>query len=93
MGRDALRGRRRGEGAAVSVKITLELERNHARALLRLCNKITHSDALAYLYPHVPLGVRNDQAYDVIHATIWLAEALCDNGANEFPWIESGSAE
>ena len=71
-------------------RITVELEPEQAAALLRLCNKITHSDGLAYLYPHIPLGRRNDQAYDMMHATTKVAEALCDARVSEFPWIETG---
>lgn len=72
------------------IKVTVELEPEQAAALLRLCNKITHSDGLAYLYPHIPLGRRNDQAYDMMHGTAKLAEALCDANVSEFPWIETG---
>lgn len=72
------------------MKITVELTPEQAAALLRLCNKVTHSDCLAYLYPHVRLGVRNDQAYDMVHATSALAEKLCKQGVSDFPWIETG---
>lgn len=74
------------------VKITVELEPNQAAALKRLCDKIGHSDALAYLYPHIPLGVRNDQAYDIVHACSRVCEVLCDAGVSDFPWVETGSA-
>lgn len=69
------------------MRVTIELEPAQAAALLRLCNKITHSDALAYLYPHIQLGRRNDQAYDMMHATAKVAEALTDADVSEFPWI------
>lgn len=72
-----------------NVKITVELPPEEAAALKRLCDKITHADALAYLYPHVRADIRNDQAYDVIHATARVCEALCDAGVSDWPWVET----
>lgn len=69
------------------IRLAVVLEPDQAAALLRLCNKITHSDGLRYLYPQLPLDRRNDQAYDMMHATSKVAEALCDAGASEFPWV------
>lgn len=75
------------------VTVTVTLEANEAAALKRLCDKITHSDAMKYLYPHLAKEVRNEQAYHIINATSELCEALCDAGVSDFPWINSGRSE
>jgi hypothetical protein len=76
----------------MTMKITLELSPNEAAALARLCDKFAHSDAKAFLYPHVPKEIRDGQAYDMVHATTAVFKALSDAGARGWPWIETGSA-
>jgi hypothetical protein len=75
------------------VKITLELEPNHAAALARLCEKFTHSDAQAYLYGHLSKEIRSDQAYDMVHATAVVSKALEDANVRGWPWVETGNAQ
>ncbi len=70
--------------------ITVTLEPAQAAALHRLCDKISYEDAKRYLYPHVPAGTREAQAYDMIHACSALQRALEDQGIAGWPWIESG---
>lgn len=74
------------------VKITLELEPNHAAALHQLCRKMGHTDALQFLQPHIPREIRSDQAYDMVHACSRLQEALEEQHVNYWPWIETGRA-
>lgn len=72
-------------------RITIEVTDEQAAALLRLCDKFTHAQALVYLYPHLPLSLRNEQAYTMVGASAKVAEALCDAGVSSWPWIEVGS--
>ena len=75
------------------VKITVELEPVLAAALMRLCKKFGHSDAAAYLYPHVGAELRKTQAYNMVYATSAVEKALAAAGVNDWPWVETGSAE
>lgn len=75
------------------VKITVELEPNHAAALHQLCRKLGHTDALQFLQPHVPREIRIDQAYDLVHGCAVLERALSGAQVNYWPWIETGRAE
>jgi hypothetical protein len=63
-----------------------------AAALMRLCQKLGHSDALAYLYPHVSKEIRDEQAYQMVRAVARIHEALVDAGATSWPWLETGVA-
>lgn len=74
------------------ITITIELEPNDAAALARLCEKFAHSDAAAYLYPHIAAAIRDDQAYQMLHATAVVAEALEDAGVRGWPWVDTGNA-
>ena len=74
------------------ITVTLELEPNDAAALARLCEKFTHSDAAAYLYPHIAAAIRDDQAYQMVHATAVVAKALEDAGVRGWPWVDTGNA-
>jgi hypothetical protein len=71
------------------ITVTLDLSPVQAAALLRLCKKFGHSDAAPYLYPHISKPIRNDQAYDMVHATARVEEALADAGVRDWPWVES----
>lgn len=75
-----------------SVKITLELEPNHAAALHQLCRKMGHTDALQFLQPHISREIRSDQAYDMVHGCAVLERALEEARVNYWPWIETGRA-
>lgn len=75
-----------------TVKITIELEPNHAAALHQLCRKIGHTDALQFLQPHINREIRSDQAYDIVHGCAMLEQALEQAGVNYWPWIETGRA-
>jgi hypothetical protein len=72
------------------IRITLELDPVEAAALHRLCDKLGHSDAMHYLYPHVNQEVRSRQAYQMVHAAAAVQNALEDTGINHWPWIETG---
>jgi len=72
------------------VTITLELELDHACALARLCDKFAFTDAHRYLYPHVDKVTRDEQAYQMTHATYVLFQELSKTGVNAWPWIEHG---
>ena len=74
------------------MKITVELTPNEAAALARLCEKFAHSDAKDYLYAHLSTELRSDQAYDMVHATARVSEALSDADVRGWPWIETGNA-
>lgn len=76
----------------MTVKITLELEPNHAAALHQVSRKMGHIDAMRFLQPHLGRELRSDQAYDIVHACAVLEQALADAGVNYWPWIESGQA-
>lgn len=70
--------------------ITLTLDTAQACALHRLCDKIGHSDAMAYLYPHIPAETRTAQAYEMLDACAAVQRALEDAGVGHWPWIETG---
>lgn len=72
----------------MSVTITVKLDQVQAPALYRLCDKISHSDALAYLYPHLPAETREAQAYDMVYAAERVRKALRDKDVTAFPWID-----
>ncbi len=74
------------------VRITLELDADRAAALLRLCEKITHSDASGYLYPHLPKEVRDEQTSTMLAAAEQVRAALAEEGVSGWPWIETGHA-
>lgn len=74
------------------MQITIELSPIEAAALARLCDKFTHSDAKAYLYPHVAKEIRDEQAYQMVHATTAVFKALSDADVRGWPWVETGSA-
>jgi hypothetical protein len=76
-----------------TITITVELDLNEAAALARLCDKFGHSDAAAYLYPHLSKDLRSDQAYQMVHATAVVAKALADADVGGWPWVETGRAE
>ena len=71
-------------------RITVELTEEQAAALLRLCERIPHSDAARYLYPHVDPATRSDQAYHMMYATAKVATELRRANVSDFPWIETG---
>lgn len=73
-----------------TITITVTLEPAEACALHRLCDKIGHSDAMAYLYPHIPRDVRSDQAYEMVHACAAVQTALEEAHVRHWPWIETG---
>jgi hypothetical protein len=73
------------------VRIELELEPHEAAALVRLCDKFAHSDASAYLYPHVSAAIREAQGYAMVHATNRVFRALTQAGVSGWPWIETGT--
>ncbi|HZT04536.1 MAG TPA: hypothetical protein VFA39_19970 [Steroidobacteraceae bacterium] len=79
--------------AEQDVTITVTLTPAEAAGLKRLCDKVGHDDAMQYLYPHIPLGIRNDQAYDIVHGAARVCEALGEAGVSDWPWIESGTVE
>ena len=72
----------------MTIKITVELDPDEAAALARMCEKFTHSDATAYLYPHLPKDIRNTQAYQMVHATARVYAALADAGVRGWPWVD-----
>lgn len=76
----------------MKVAITLELEPGEAAAIHRLCAKLGHDEALRYLYGHVPKPVRDDQAYEMVHACAAVQAALEEQHVGHFPWIETGRA-
>ena len=79
--------------AAFMIVLRVELTANEAAALARLCSKFVFTDAAAYLYPHVPKSVREEQAEQMVRATSAVAEALSDAGVHGWPWIETGNAQ
>jgi len=74
------------------MKITIELTAGEAAALYRLCDKISHSHAKAYLYPHISDTIRSSQAYDMMDATETVRRELAKANVNAFPWIDTGEA-
>lgn len=74
------------------MRITVELDDGQAAALHRLCDKIGHSHAMAYLYPHVSQDVRSEQASQMVSACSALQVALEDQNVRHWPWIETGRA-
>ena len=82
--------RRREVARNGAVTVTLTLEPAAAAALHRLCDKLGHSDAMAYLYPHLPRELRSDQAYEMVGAASVVQKALEDAGVGHWPWIETG---
>lgn len=75
-----------------TISITIELAPEEAAALCRLCDKFTHSDAAAYLYPHIAAAIRDDQAYQMVHATTVVHKALLEAQVRAWPWIDTGLA-
>jgi hypothetical protein len=76
----------------MSVTITLTLEPDSAAALHRLTDKLSHTDAMQFLYAHLPRELRSAQAYDMVRACSVLQSALEDAGVRHFPWTETGAA-
>jgi hypothetical protein len=76
-----------------SVTVTLTLEPAAAAALHRLCEKVTHSDCMQYLYPHLPRELRSDQAYEMVAASSKVHTALSEAGVSSWPWIETGEVQ
>lgn len=74
------------------MKITLELEPEQAAGLMRFADKVTHADAMAVLYAHRPLNLRNDQAHAIMDAFSALSKALSDANISTWPWIDTGTA-
>jgi hypothetical protein len=61
-----------------------------AAGLKRFADKVTHSDAMAVLYPHVGRDLRSEQAYAIVGAFSAIEVALGEAGVNSWPWIETG---
>jgi hypothetical protein len=76
-----------------TLKLQIELTENQAAALRRLCDKFGHSEAKAFLYPHLPADLRRDQAYDMVHAVSKIDTALTEKRISAWPWIDSGNAK
>lgn len=76
----------------MAIRITVELEPNHAAALKQLCRKLGHTDALQFLQPHVAREIRSDQAYDMVHGCAVLEQALEQAEVSHWPWIDTGRA-
>lgn len=74
----------------MAVNVTLELDPGQAAGLKRFAEKVSHSDAMAVLYPHVKRDVRSEQATEIIAAFAALERALGDAGIKSWPWVESG---
>lgn len=84
-------GGRRMVGSNMStVRITLELEPEQAAALHRLCDKLGHEQAMAFLYDHVSKPIRVRQAYSMLEAVGLVQRELEDVHVGHWPWIESG---
>jgi len=75
--------------AAHVLQISVELWPAEAAALMRLCEKLGHSDAVAYLYPHVAKEIRREQAYQMVRAAARLHKALEEAAVHTWPWIET----
>lgn len=73
-----------------SVEVTLSLSPEAAAGLKRFADKVTHSDALAVLYPHVKRDIRDEQAYQIMDAFAEVTKRLADAAVRDWPWIETG---
>jgi hypothetical protein len=73
-----------------TVTITLNLDPHAAAGLKRFADKVSHSDAMAVLYPHVARYLREEQAYQIVQAFEVITRALADARVSDWPWIESG---
>lgn len=76
--------------APVVITIELTLTPEAAAGLKRFAEKVSHSDALAVLYPHVKKDLRIDQAYNIMDAFGAIDRALADGGVASWPWVETG---
>lgn len=74
------------------VTISLTLPAGAAAGLKRFAEKVSHSDAMVVLYPHVSKETRTDQAYEIMDAFAAIDKALADAHVSIWPWIESGRA-
>lgn len=74
------------------VILILELTRNQAAALKRCANKMSYTEAMSMLYPHISADVRSEQVGDILSAFSQLEKALADSGVSAWPWIDSGHA-
>lgn len=72
------------------VELRLTLTPEQAAGLKRFADKVTHSDAMAVLYPHVQREIRDEQAYQIIDAFNEITKRLADAAVRDWPWIESG---
>jgi malic enzyme len=75
-----------------TVRITAELTAEQAAALARLCDKFAHEDGKSYLFPHISADVREEQCYQMVHATAVVYKALREAGVSTWPWIDTGAA-
>jgi hypothetical protein len=73
-------------------RVTLTLSPERAAALCRFMDKMTFAQAREVLYPHVPADLREDQAYEIVHACSDVHKALTDAGVSGWPWVETGHA-
>lgn len=79
--------------SANRIVLHVELTSNQAAAVFRLCDKFSHSDAKAFLYPHIGAGIRADQAYDMVGGVTEVQNALRDAGVTTaWPWLDTGVA-
>ena len=79
--------------SGADILLNIELTANEAAALARLCEKFAYSDAASYLYPHIAKEIREEQAYQMVHATSAVAAALADAGVRGWPWVDTGNAQ
>jgi len=77
-------------GHDVSVTIIVTLTPEQAAGIKRFAEKVSHSDAMAVLYPHIPQPLRSDQAYQIMEAFGVIDHALTDAAVRSWPWIETG---
>ena len=89
---EGIRGDTARRTTTTALQITLTIEPAAAAALHRLADKLGHSDAMQFLYPHLPRELRSNQAYEMVGACGVLQKALADAGVGSWPWIETGVA-
>ena len=73
-----------------SVTIIVTLTPEQAAGIKRFAEKVSHSDAMAVLYAHVPQSLRSDQAFQIMQAFGVIDHALTDVAVHSWPWIETG---
>lgn len=76
-----------------TITLLVQLEPAQACALKRFAEKVSRSEAMGVLYPHVKASIREDQAGEILQALRLIERGLIEEHVASWPWIETGRPE